>query len=242
MTTITKIIVTTIMAILLSSCNFDMHFNPGVNGNGNVITDERIIDQNFTAIDANAGLDVYLTQSGTNSVVVEADENLQDMIKTYVEGNVLVITVDGNISFAESKKVMVNFGDIEQIESHSGSDVYSEGLIKADNLLLSASSGSDMNVEVLVNNLELEASSGADLLVKGKTNKLRAESSSGSDIQASDLESQICEAKASSGGGISIHTKKELMASASSGGDISYSGNPEKVKTNDSPSGSIRGN
>lgn len=242
MTTIAKILASTIMSMMLFSCNFDMNFSPGVTGNGNVVIDERIIDQPFDGIEANAGLDVYLTQNGTNSVVVEADENLQDLIKTYVKNGVLHLTVDGNISYAESRKVMVSFGNISKIESNSGSDVYSEGVIRAEDLSLKSTSGSDMEIEVITNNLSLEASSGADLKVKGRTNKLTAQASSGSDIKAGNLESQICTAKASSGADIIINTKKELVASASSGGDIKYSGHPEKVQKSDSPSGNIREN
>lgn len=224
------------------SCNFDMGLIGGVTGNGNVITEERDIKDSFTTIEAHAGLDVYLTQNGESSVIVEADENLQDIILTYVEGDVLHLTVDGNITFAESRTVRVSFGEIKEIHSHSGSDVYSEGVIRARNLELSSSSGSDMTLEIEAENVTLNSSSGADLKVSGMTNTLEASASSGSDIKAENLISQKCTASASSGADISLFTKQELIAKASSGGDIKYSGNPAKVKKNGSPSGNIRGN
>ncbi|SDB45691.1 Putative auto-transporter adhesin, head GIN domain [Flavobacteriaceae bacterium MAR_2010_188] len=230
MTTIAKLIVSIIMALTLFSCNFDINFGPGVSGNGHVVTEERIVKDDFDKIEAHAGLDVYLTQNGKNSVTVEADENLQDMIMVYVENGILHLTVEGNIRFAESKKVMVSFGEIREIQSNSGSDVYGEGVIKSEDLTLTSTSGSDMEVEVITNNLSLNASSGADLKVNGKTNNLTADASSGSDIKAGNLISQTCLANASSGADITVNTKKELVASAGSGGDINYSGNPEKVK------------
>ena len=242
MTTLTKFIISTIMGLLMLSCNFDMGLIGGVNGNGNVVTEERDIKDNFNSIEAHAGLDVYLTQNGQNSVIVEADENLQDMVLTYVEGDVLHLTVDGNINFAESRTVRVSFGDIKEIHSHSGSDVYSEGVIKGRDLEFSSSSGSDMTLEIEAENVTLSSSSGADLKVSGVTNSLKASASSGSDIKAENLVSQKCTASASSGADISLYTKQELIAKANSGGDIRYSGNPSKVKKNDSPSGSIRGN
>tara|TARA_R110002124_G_C8954630_1_gene513580 strand:- start:2755 stop:2874 length:120 start_codon:yes stop_codon:yes gene_type:complete len=37
-----------------------------------------------------------------------------------------------------------------------------------------------------------------------------------------------------------VNTSKELTARATSGGDVRYSGNPEKVNKSDSSSGSVR--
>ena len=47
MTTLAKIIVTAVMALLLFSCNFDLRLNPGVRGNGNVITENRTLKYLF---------------------------------------------------------------------------------------------------------------------------------------------------------------------------------------------------
>jgi hypothetical protein len=58
MTTLTKIIVATLLSLTLFSCNFDMNFNHGVRGNGNVQVENRIIKKSFTAIKATEGLDV----------------------------------------------------------------------------------------------------------------------------------------------------------------------------------------
>ncbi len=48
------------------------------------------------------------------------------------------------------------------------------------------------------------------------------------------------EVKATSGADITVNTSKELTARATSGGDVKYYGNPEKVDKSDSSSGSIK--
>ncbi|MGE5944495.1 MAG: head GIN domain-containing protein [Flavobacteriales bacterium] len=259
MTTLTKIIVSTLLSLLLFSCNFDISLSPGVNGNGHVVEDSRTVNGSFDAIKASEGLNVYVTQSDNESIVVEADENLQDLIITEVVDNVLKIHTKKNIGNATSKKVMVSFKKVSSITSTSGSNVHSTNTVTAENLELESSSGSNMTLDVNSSNLKCNSSSGSNMTLQvnttllechsssgsgikltGNAIKLIAEASSGSNIIAGDLISESSQANASSGSNITVNTSKELIAKASSGGGINYYGNPERVEKSDSASGSIR--
>jgi len=238
MTTLTKIIVTIILSMLLLSCNFDANFG-SINGTGNVTTVERNITDNFTKIKTSRGLDVYLTQGDVVNLSVEADENLHDIIKTEVVDGTLKIYSDENIGRADSKKVRLTFKDISNIKSTSGSDVYSTNTINVDDLEISSTSGSDLDLSINTESLTCKSTSGSQITLRGKTNSLNAKSSSGSDINAEELEANSSLVSASSGAAITVNTKKELFAKASSGGDIKYYGNPEKVKKSGGVSGNI---
>lgn len=240
MTTLAKIIAATLISLSLFSCNFDMNLNPGVKGNGDVKIENRTMNQPFTTIKATEGLDVYLTQSDSESIRVEADENLQDIIVTEVIDGVLKIHTKQNIGRCTSKKVMVSFRDISSIISTSGSDVYSTNTITSENLNLESTSGSDMKLDVNTTTLNCKSTSGSDLKLSGKTIKLIAEATSGSDIKAENLIAESSEVRATSGAGITVNTTKELTANATSGADIKYLGNPEVVNKNNSSSGSIQ--
>lgn len=242
MTTLAKIIVASIMSILMMSCNFDGNFGIGTDGNGNVTTETRNINETFEGIHASEGLDVYITQSNNQEVKVEADENLQEIIETYVEDGILKVGVDGAIRKSTSQKVMISCGNLTSIKSTSGSDVFAEGVIKSADLSLTATSGSDMQLEVEADNLVCKTTSGADMKISGRANSLTAEATSGSDLEAGDLIASKCNAKATSGADLSVNTKDELIAKATSGGDIRYQGNPKSVKKNDEVSGSVRKN
>lgn len=240
MTTLIKFIIATVLSLTLFSCNFDVNFNQGVKGNGDVIKQDRTINKPFSSIKATEGLDVFLTQSDNESITVEADENLHELILTEVEDGVLKIHTKQNIGRATSKRVNVSFRNISSIISSSGSDVYSTNTITADRLDLKSTSGSDMKLDVNTSVLHCKSTSGSDLKVSGNTTKLVAEATSGSDIKAADLRAESSEVKATSGADITINTTKELTARATSGGDVKYYGNPEKVDKSDSSSGSIR--
>lgn len=240
MTTLIKIIVAAVLSLTLVSCNFDMNFSTGVKGNGNVVTAERDITESFSIIKATEGLDVYLTQSNEAEIAVEADENLHDLILTEIENGVLKIHTKQSIGRASAKKIHVSFKDISSIVSTSGSDVYSTNTISADELTLKSTSGSDMKLSINATILNCTSTSGSDLRLSGKTQKLIAQATSGSDIKAGDLEAESSQVKATSGADITVNTSKELTASATSGGDIKYYGNPEKVNKNNSSAGSVR--
>ena len=212
----------------------------GVNGNGNVTTKERIISSSFDQIEVSRGLDVYLTQSDIESLTVQADENLHDIIITKVENNILKIYTDENISYSEAKKVMVSFKNLSKISASSGSAIYSSSIISVDSLDLQTSSGADMDLEVKAKNLHCNASSGGDLKVNGSADTLFAKASSGSNIDARNLSTLTTNASASSGADIVVNVSQELTAKAASGADITYLGNPETINKSNEVSGSIK--
>jgi len=240
MTTLIRIIITTLLSLLFFSCNLNMNFGTGVKGNGNVVMETRTVDAPFSKIKATEGLNVYITQSNNESITVEADENLQELILTEIKDGVLKIHCKEQIGYAASKKININFKSISNVTSTSGSSLYSTNSISSENLILKSSSGSSMKVKVNTNNLTCDSSSGSNLKVSGETITLAAEASSGSNIKAGDLKAESSEASASSGANLTINTSKSLIAKASSGGGIKYYGNPEILGSDKSSGGNIR--
>lgn len=242
MSTLVRIIVTSILSILMLSCNFSMNLGPGIDGNRNVVNHERSISNDFESIKVSQGLDLYITQGDQVSISVEADENLHEFIMTEVENGVLSVYTTENIRKAASRKVNLSITNISAIKATSGSDVFSTNTIKTDDLELNSTSGADIKLNVKTKTLNCHSTSGSDIIVSGTTTSLIAEATSGSDIKASNLEAETSKVNATSGADISVNTSKELTARATSGADIRYSGNPEKVNKSDNSSGSVRAN
>ena len=136
-------------------------------------------------------MNVYITQGSPAKLVVIADNNLHEVIRTEFDGDVLNIYADENIRWAKEKKVMVT------VEKLSG--VETTGLAKE---------------------AELETSSGANL--KGQ-----------------ELKADRCKMRASSGGNVSSTVVEKLDATASSGGNIVYWGEPTSTDIQQSSGGNI---
>ena len=239
MATLTKIIIATLLSLCLFSCNFDLNLNSGIKGNGNLTSEERMITKPFSSIKASEGLDVYLTQSDNENIIVETDENLQELILTEVKDGVLNIHTKESIGRASAKKITISFKTISSITATSGSNVLSTNTLNIDELNLKTTSGSDMNLKVNSKILNCTSTSGSDLNLTGKTEKFNAEATSGSDIEAKELIALYSNVKATSGADISVNTEKILVAKATSGGDIKYYGDPEKIDKSNNSSGNV---
>lgn len=200
--------------------------------------------KDFNAIKVSNGIDLYITMGETEAVKIVADGNIIDKIITEVKGGTLHIYFENkswfNCTVTGHRKAYVTVKELNAISASSGADVFSENTLKGEELLVSASSGSDIDLDLFYKNFTIDTSSGSDAKLNGKVKRLNAEASSGSDIKAGDLESQICKVHASSGSDIVVTVSDELYAHASSGSDIKYFGNPKIKEIKESSGGDIK--
>lgn len=200
--------------------------------------DNRRVTSDFTAISVSEGLDAYVTQGDDFEIIVEADENIIDLIGTDIKNGTLRIHAIENIGRA-TKNIHVTLPVITALETSSGAALTTKNTIEAENIELSSSSGSNLQIEALkAYHVIAESSSGAQIRVAGETETLNSSASSGSGIKAENLSSAKCSANASSGAGIRVNASESLIAKASSGGDIRYTGSA-KVEQKKSSSGSV---
>ena len=198
----------------------------------------------FHGISVSSGVDLYLTQKNIQEVRVEANEEGLKNLVTEVQGGILKIYMKdkswSNLNWKDqSIKVYVSFITLDKLQASAGSDIASESVLNFEKLEVDASSGSDVKLELNASDISVESSSGSDIRLKGKAASLHVSASSGSDINAADLQSKRCQASVSSGSDIKINVTEELDAHASSGGDISYSGNPAKKEIKKSSGGDV---
>lgn len=212
----------------------------GERGKGSILKEERVLNHSFKGIKASSGLKIHLIPGTEEKVVVEAEENLQSLIKTEVHNRVLQISTTKNI--LNSRNVYVTYISLDQLIATSGAEIISDELLKSEKLTLDAKSGAEIRLEILSKKAVIHASSGGDLYLKGKVIDLSAKAVSGADIRARELRSKKCSADAASGGSIVVNVEESLMAHAKSGGSIRYYGNPKESMIKNTSSGSIKGN
>ena len=236
----TKIIAATIATILFSSCHIrDIHLGDGIDGNGNVTTEKRSIDGNFTKVEVSRGLNVTLEQADNYFVEVEADQNLQEHITTKVENGTLTITTDENIDEASAKNIRVKLPSLTSLETTSGSSVSTKNTFNGTDIKVKTSSGSEADLSLEFDNVRCETSSGSSLTVKGKALKLTTDSSSGSEIDAHSLLVNEVVSESTSGSSTDVNPLVSLNAKASSGSSIDYSSSPKTVVKEESSGGSV---
>jgi len=212
-----------------------------IQGNGNVVTEDLNITEDFNEVSAGDGWEVFLEKGNSNSVVLEADENLIEAADIYVKDGKLKIYFEKGIGNATSKKVYVTYSEnLTEVSVNSGASLTTKEALTGDEIDLDASSGGTLRVEVTVNDVETNVSSGGVARISGTANRVDASVSSGGVARISKLKSVSATADASSGGVMDVYASQDLRADASSGGVINYYGNPANVdKPKQSYSGGI---
>jgi hypothetical protein len=234
-----KIIVATFITILFSSCKYDMNLRNSITGSGNVVTRTRNVTD-FDKITLSDGLDCEVIQ-GNTSVKVEADDNLQDGIKTSVENGILLISSKyNNYDDVKSKKVIVTLPIISNLTTESGSHLFTKNAIKSNEIYLKSSSGSKIDANVESEKINCDSSSGSAIEIEGKAIYLDTESSSGSTIDAKRLFANEANARSSSGSSTIINPILSLKAHASSGSSINYQRRPKTISVKESSGGSVQ--
>jgi len=209
-----------------------------VYGNNNVVKKEREAGK-FTGLRVSSGIDVYLRQSGDESITVEADENLHEYIITEIRDGILSVYTEANIREAEMKRVYVTMREVNSLKTSSAGDIIGESPVKTTSLELSASSAGDIKLEVYAKEIEANISSSGDVTLNGESDLLKVTLSSAGDLNAYGLEVREADISASSAGDADISVSERLRARASSAGDINYRGNPKYLDAHSSSAGGI---
>lgn len=241
MTTLIKLIIGTLTALLMTSCNFNFDMGQ-VDGNGNVVTKDLNMSQEFTQIHTSNGWDVILEKGSTPAITAEMDENLLEYLDVHYEGTTLRIetTDNSNIGNATSRKIHVVYTQpLESIKASSASNITATEVLTGDRISFDLSSAATVKVPVDIREVIAEASSAATLSLNGEAQTLRFDASSAATINAKDLKAEFCDAEASSAANIRVYVSKEIASKASSAGDIDYWGEPEKVAAVESSGGDV---
>jgi len=201
--------------------------------------------KDFHAIRVSNGIHLYLTQGNEEKVAVSAtDPEYRDHIVTEVVNGVLRIYFDKNghdwDNYDKRKlRAYVSCKVLDELKGNSGSNVEVDGSIKSNELDMDFTSGASFNGNINVTKLTMQQNSGAETNISGTAVNCTIEASSGSSMKGYDLTTDNCDASTSSGANLRITVNKELVASASSGGQIHYRGNGVIREINTSSGGEV---
>jgi hypothetical protein len=225
--------------LLLSSCH--EIFAKRIRGNGNIITQSRSAGS-FNSIDVSGNIDVYARQDSSSSIKVETDENLQEYIDIYNEGEVLHIRPkEGyNLKSGRKIKVYVSAKDYKEFQASGACDIVGEGKITSSSDINFDLSGScDVTMELQASKISSKLSGACSIKLKGETKDFSVDGSGSTDIKCMDLLAENVNVDISGAGDAEVYASTKLNVDVSGAGDIKYKGNAA-VTEHRSGAGSIR--
>lgn len=186
---------------------------------------------NFHGIEVSTGIHLFLT-SGNEEVAVSASQSeYRDKIVTKVVDGILKIYYEnklGSINTKKEKKELkayVSYKTLDQLDANTGAEVEINGVLTADVLKMKVNTGAIINAVVNVKELEVKQNTGSILTISGTAYTLNVDGDTGSMFKGTDLKTNTCNAKASTGAGVYITVEKEMSVKANTGGYIKYTGN-----------------
>jgi hypothetical protein len=235
---VTGIIITAAaILVMATSC---IRFT-GISGSGNVISEERKVES-FNSISVSAGLNLFIKQDGSETLKIEAEDNIVPLIITEVKNGKLEIHYKQFLSlgFTATRPVniYVTVKELNEIKASSGASVKTEEINSGD-IKVSLSSGASGTLIVKSASIDANASSGTLIRISGKTDSQNIRLSSGGSYDALDLISKSAVADVSSGASAKINASDKLDVNISSGGIVQYKGTP-KVSSNISSGGILK--
>jgi hypothetical protein len=211
----------------------------GEMGSGNVIREERKVSS-FNGIEVSGAFDIILIQGTSNSVIVEADDNLMNLIRTEVRGNILVIDNKKPIAHSKSLKVYITFPDLKSIDVSGAVNLESQGKLTLSELAISGSGASDGKLDMDVQKLKIDCSGGSKLKLEGSAKDVDVDASGAVDLFAFDFPAENYKLDISGAGKAEINVSKELNVDISGAATVRYKGNPVKNVQDISGAGSIK--
>jgi hypothetical protein len=214
-----------------------------IKGNGQIKKETREVS-NYTSLASQGSMDVQIAYGNSNSVVIEADENLLPYIETSVENGKLSIKTKKNVNLKSGSKmaVYVSMTKINSLQLSGSGNINGSGAFTNDDKTDIGVSGSgNLALEFdSFKDLDLSVSGSGNIDLKSNaTNSINAKVSGSGNIDCSNISSKDVEAKLSGSGNIKVYASNSIDAKISGSGNVYYKGNVQNISSKVAGSGKV---
>lgn len=213
--------------------NGNVYFGPGQPGSGNVITETRDAS-NFNAISVDYPAQLTITQGKTESVSIEAEDNILPDLQTSVRGNTLQIfykqSGDKHVNPTKPIKIRIVVTDLKNVDFSSAGELTLDG-IQTDNLNISVSGAGSLKVNNLTaKSLSVDLSGAGSMSASGEADDFNLIISGFGSFNGKDLHNKTVRVDMSGAGSATVWVDDSLDAQISGAGSVNYYGSPSVTK------------
>ncbi len=182
--------------------------------------------ENFETVDISVPADVTIKKGNTTSIVIEAQKNITDIIKTEVKRGTLHIT---SSCFKTDKRVKIEITakSIKEISVSGSARVKVYDALSTDKVKLSMSGSGKIETDVLTPETDIDIEGSGTIIVNGTTKELNAEISGSGKLRALGLRTKEAFTEINGSGEMYIAAEELLKARISGSGIIHYTGSPK---------------
>ena len=189
-------------------------------GSGKVASEVRNLPE-FTSVELAGSADVNILLSDTQSVNVQADDNILPLIETKVVNGRLVIGTKPFTNITTSNGIVVTVA----MKSLQGVTLTGSG-----NVSVGAMSGPDLTIAL---------PGSGDITVEGKADHVAITLAGSGNVMCNALKAHKADVTLLGSGTVTLFADQSLIANLAGSGTIRYEGNPPQVTKNITGSGAI---
>jgi hypothetical protein len=206
---------------------------PGVRGSGNIITQTREVG-NFDTINVEYPAKILIIQGDTESVEIEADDDLLPELQTQVKNHTLEIfykkTGDKHINPTQPVMITVIVKDLAEVDFTSAGELTIKGL-KTDKLEVALSGAGNLKLnDIDAKNLVVNLSGAGSMDAFGTTDDLDVNISGFGGFNGAELHVKTANVTISGAGSATVWVDDELNAEISGAGSVNYYGSAKVTK------------
>ncbi len=198
-----------------------------VEGSGNIVTEERAVS-GFNQVTLSGLGDLTIVQGDTESLTIEADDNIINRITTEVIGSRLVIGMEPGFNFNLPKGIQyrLTVKDLTKIEITGFGNVEMDSL-KTDKLTLQLTGSGNINLgDLTADSLDLTISGFGSADVAGSVQDQEVTITGSGNFDAEDLQSETANVTIGGFGSANIWVKSALDVRITGSGSVDYYGSP----------------
>ncbi len=211
----------------------------GIDGSGKVVSENRSVI-NFTGIDLQCSANVYFMQGDEQSVKVEAEDNIVSHITTEVKNDELIVSTDGkDFSTHKEINVYVTVKELCLLELTGSGNMIGKSHVNCDNMTMHIAGSGDLKADVRSLTMKIKLSGSGNLDVSGTATSTDIRIAGSGNVDAKGLQTMNSSVSISGSGQSTINASEQLTVSITGSGDVHYIGDPIKLKTNITGSGSV---
>ena len=186
------------------------------------------------------GLQVELIKADAAQLIIDGKRSSEVTVKN--NNGTLKISMSITHTFSADDVMVYLYykDDIDVIDANEGSYIFSDEIIKQEKLTAKTQEAARIKLEIDTEQLDVTVYTGGQVNLKGSSKNQNVKSNTGGIYNGGSLDTEYTKVSSYTGGTADVKASKLVDAKASTGGTISISGEPEEVKKSESLGGYIR--
>nr|QNO43670.1 hypothetical protein FICJDHNH_00010 [Methanosarcinales archaeon ANME-2c ERB4]QNO43975.1 hypothetical protein AECFJODE_00028 [Methanosarcinales archaeon ANME-2c ERB4]QNO50627.1 hypothetical protein JEJMEHHC_00008 [Methanosarcinales archaeon ANME-2c ERB4] len=207
----------------LFACGCIGPYSDCITGSGNVVSEEFTVDE-FHSVGFGIPGNVYITQGTPQSLMIEAEDNVLEVLTAKVENGRLTISSDRCFRNIKPINVYVSMNEVRDLSNSGSGDIIGQSEINSDTLKLSISGSGSSDLTMNVEELNTVISGSGKSNLKGTAKVHNSVIRGSGDINAFDLSTERTDITISGSGNAQVDASRELDVSIFGSGNVYYTG------------------